>query len=198
MFALYHRQTSALRYSITSSARSKNRSGMVRPSALAVLRLTTNSNWWAARPVDKIAGFFGFMSRAIFVAVVKTSRSNSEKEYHILDRELCRFALAAGRMLSRLPIAPATILGARARRRAHRRPVDRRSGPREAHVRGSETPAPTGCGFRRCRLAAARLDPVNHLGHLPIENIRYPEEVGPKGDKVACFLSAATKASDWR
>jgi len=55
----------------------------------------------------------------------------------------------------RLRRAPAITLGARARRRAHRRPVDRRPGPREAHVRGSEMPAPTGCGFRRCPLGAA-------------------------------------------
>ena len=38
------RENEQLRYSITSSARIRNESGMVNPSALAVVRLTTRSN----------------------------------------------------------------------------------------------------------------------------------------------------------
>jgi len=41
--AWYSEQTSLVTYSITSSARARIEGGMVRPSALAVFKLTTNS-----------------------------------------------------------------------------------------------------------------------------------------------------------
>src|SRR5258705_8289755 len=88
----------------------------------------------------------------------------------------------------------AIILGARAERRAHRIPVDRCSGPRKVHVRESEMPALTGCGSRRCRLAWRRLDTFNQLCHPPVENIRRPDEVGPKGDEQVAGVALLLRA----
>jgi hypothetical protein len=60
---------------------------------------------------------------------------------------------------------------------------------------GAKLPAPRDADFVDAGLARRRLDPVNQLRHLPIENIRYPEEVGPKGDEqVAALATVAFSA----
>ena len=41
---------------------------------------------------------------------------------------------------------------------------------------------------RRC------LDPVNQLRHQPTENIRYPEQVGPKGDEQVAVVALLLRA----
>jgi len=59
----------AAAYSITSSARARMVAGIVRPSALAVLRLTTKSIWLGSAPADRSA-FAPFSIRSTFVEFV--------------------------------------------------------------------------------------------------------------------------------
>src|SRR5215470_2930573 len=54
---------------------------------------------------------------------------------------------------------------------------------------GAKCPLRRDADFVDAGSARRRLDPVNQLRHPPIENIRYPEEVGLKGDKQVAVVA---------
>src|SRR5215470_4581318 len=70
----------------------------------------------------------------------------------------------------------------------------------EGQALAKRTFAEAKCPLRRdayfvdAGLPRRRLDPVNQLRHLPIEDIRYPEEVGPKGDEQVAVVALLLRA----
>src|SRR6516164_2764930 len=59
---------------------------------------------------------------------------------------------------------------------------------------GAKCPLRRDAYFVDASLPRRRLDPVNQLRHLPAENIRYPEEVGPKGDEQVAIVALLLRA----